>query len=311
MNNFILTTPVVFLIYKRPETTARVFEVIRKVKPLKLFVVADGPKPEKVGEAEKCIAARKVIDGVDWECEVITNYSDVNLGCKNRVSTGLDWVFNQVDEAIILEDDCLPDPTFFRFCQELLEYYRDDKRIMAISGDNFQFGRKRTDDSYYFSRYNHCWGWATWKRAWQYYDISMKLWPRIRDSCFLESIIPKNRVASWKKRFQYAYDNKIDTWAYRWTFACWIQSGLTILPNVNLISNIGFGGDGTHTTHTIVKSKLENMTIESMTFPLKHPSFTICDIEDDEFTEKIVFKSQWIDKLYYKITKKIKNNNII
>lgn len=311
MNNFILTTPVVFLIYKRPETTARVFEVIRKVKPLKLFVVADGPKPEKVGEAEKCIAARKVIDGVDWECEVITNYSDVNLGCKNRVSTGLDWVFNQVDEAIILEDDCLPDPTFFRFCQELLEYYRDDKRIMAISGDNFQFGRKRTDDSYYFSRYNHCWGWATWKRAWQYYDISMKLWPRIRDSCFLESIIPKNRVASWKKRFQYAYDNKIDTWAYRWTFACWIQSGLTILPNVNLISNIGFGGDGTHTTHTIVKSKLENMTIESMTFPLKHPSFTICDIEADEFTEKIVFKSQWIDKLYYKITKKIKNNNII
>ena len=131
----------------------------------------------------------------------------------------------------------------------------------------------------------------------------MKLWPRIRDSRFLESIIPKNRVAFWKKRFQYAYDNKIDTWAYRWTFACWIQSGITILPNVNLISNIGFGGDG---SHTVEKSKLENITIESMTFPLKHPSFTICDIIADEFTEKIVFKYQWIDYLY-KIKNKINN----
>lgn len=300
MNNFVLTTPVVFLIYKRSETTGKVFEVIRKVKPPKLFVVADGPKSDMPGEAEKCIAARKIIEGVDWDCEVITNYSDVNLGCKNRVSTGLDWVFSQVEEAIILEDDCLPDITFFRFCQELLEYYRHDERIMVISGDNFQFGRKRTDDSYYFSRYNHCWGWATWKRAWQNYDVYMKLWPIIRDSSFLESIISRNSVASWKKRFQYAYDDKIDTWAYRWTFACWIQSGLTILPDVNLVSNIGYCEQATHTKY---KSNFSDLSLNAMQFPMKHPSFVMRHFAADDFTENIVFKSQWMDNVYNRILK--------
>ncbi|MFM7711944.1 MAG: glycosyltransferase family 2 protein, partial [Microcystis sp.] len=142
-----------------PDTTARVFEAIRQAKPPKLLVVADGPRADRADDIEKCKAARAIIEGVDWDCEVLTNYSDVNLGCKNRVSSGLNWVFDTVEEAIILEDDCVPDPTFFRFCEELLEYYRHDQRIMVISGNNFQFGKKRTGYSYYFSVYTHCWGW--------------------------------------------------------------------------------------------------------------------------------------------------------
>jgi hypothetical protein len=165
MADFQLTTPVAFLIFNRPDTTAKVFEAIRQAKPPKLLVVADGPRPDRPDDIEKCKAARGVVEQVDWDCEVLRNYSDVNLGCKKRVSSGLDWVFNTVEEEIILEDDCLPHPTFFRFCEELLDYYRHDERIMVISGDNFQFGRNCTEYSYYFSRYNHCWGWSTWRRS--------------------------------------------------------------------------------------------------------------------------------------------------
>ncbi len=249
------------------------------------MVVADGPRPDRADDIEKCKAARAIIEGVDWDCEVLTNYSDLNLGCKNRVSSGLDWVFDTVEQAIILEDDCLPHPSFFRFCQDLLDYYRNDKRIMAISGDNFQFGRKRTEYSYYFSRYNHIWGWASWRRAWQYYDLKMKLWQEISDGSWLESILGKTQaVKYWTKIFQTYYDGKIDTWDYPWTFACWIQNGLTILPNVNLVSNIGFGEDATHTSSS--KSRAANLGVQEMNFPLKHPPFLMRHVEADDFTQR-------------------------
>lgn len=161
MYDFQLKTPVAFLIFNRPDTTRRVFAEIAKARPPKLLVVADGPRADHPDDVEKCAAVRAIIDGIDWDCKVLTNYSDINLGCKRRVSSGLDWVFDTVEEAIILEDDCLPHPAFFRFCEEMLNKYRDDKRIAMISGDNFQFGRKRTEYSYYFSRYPHIWGWAS------------------------------------------------------------------------------------------------------------------------------------------------------
>jgi hypothetical protein len=155
--DFQLKTPVAFLVFNRPESTIKVFEEIRRARPPRLLVAADGTRADRPGEAEKCAAVRAIIDTVDWPCEVLKNYSDVNLGCKVRVSSGLDWVFEQVEEAIILEDDCLPHPTFFRFCEELLERYRYDERVGIISGDNFLFGVRRTQDSYYFSRYAHIW----------------------------------------------------------------------------------------------------------------------------------------------------------
>ena len=181
MTNWKLETPVAFLVFNRPHTTDKVFSEIAAANPRKLLIVADGPRPDQPGEAERCVAVRAIVDRVDWDCEVLTNYSDINLGCKARISSGLDWVFDTVEEAIVLEDDCLPHPSFFRFCEELLVKYRDDERIAQIGGVNFQSGRRRTNYSYYFSRYAHIWGWATWRRAWRHYDVALKAWPLIRD----------------------------------------------------------------------------------------------------------------------------------
>jgi hypothetical protein len=277
-----MKTPVVFIIFNRPEQTKRVFEAIRAVQPSKLFVIADGPRKEKLGEAEKCAATRAVINGVDWQCELITNYSDINLGCKKRVSSGIGWVFEQVEVAIILEDDCLPDYTFFPYCEHLLDKYRDDARIMAISGDNFQFGRRRTEDSYYFSRYNYIWGWASWRRAWQHYDVDIKLWNTVCEGNWLKDILnDDSAVEIWRERLQSVDDGKIDTWDYQWVLACWLQNGLTIVPNVNLISNIGFGIDATHTTDR--DNKLSNLPVQPMCLPLQHPKFVVCDSESDNY----------------------------
>ena len=168
-----MLTPIVFLIFNRPDTTKRVFEAIRQAKPKKLLVVADGPRDDRQGEAEKCAAVRSIIDTVDWDCKVLTNYADVNLGCGLRVSSGLDWVFEQVEEAIILEDDCLPHPSFFPFCEEMLDLYRHDERIMHIAGTNSLEEWKSDVQSYHFSYTGGIWGWATWQRAWKYYHFKM------------------------------------------------------------------------------------------------------------------------------------------
>ncbi|WP_193194344.1 glycosyltransferase family 2 protein [Nostoc sp. MG11] len=280
-----MKVPVVFIIFKRPNTTEKVFEAIRQAKPPKLFVIADGPRADRPGEAEKCKATRAIIERVDWNCEVITNYSDINLGCRLRVSSGLDWVFTQVEEAIILEDDCLPHPTFFQFCDELLDKYRDDNRIMVVAGNNFQYGRVRNQDSYYFSRYNHCWGWATWRRAWQHYDHEMKLWPKIRDEDWLKDILlDPSAVKFWQNIFQYTYEEKINSWAYAWTFSCWIQNGLSILPNVNIVSNIGYSLEATHTVKNY--NDFANMPVKALDFPLQHPLFMIRNSQADLFTQR-------------------------
>ena len=310
MTDFQLTTPVAFLIFNRPDTTARVFEAIRQAKPPKLLVVADGPRPDRADDIEKCNAARAIIEGVDWDCEVLTDYSDVNLGCKNRVSSGLDWVFGLVEEGIILEDDCVPHPSFFRFCQELLDYYRDDKRIMAISGDNFQFGRNPTEYSYYFSRYPHCWGWATWRRAWKYYDVEMKLWPKIETQKMLSNILQNSKHESfWRNIFKSAYEGMLDSWNACWCFACWIQNGLTIIPDVNLVTNIGFGPESTHTLGS--KSKLANIPAEIMAFPLKHPEFIIRNCIKDNFTEAAVFSGRKFNVSFRTSLKKVLNKVLL
>jgi hypothetical protein len=290
-----LSTPVVFLIFNRPDTTKIVFEVIRRAKPQTLLIVADGPRNDRLSDVQKCEATRFIVEHVDWECNVLKNYSDFNLGCKLRVSSGLDWAFNNVESAIILEDDCLPNPTFFRFCSELLNRYVDDERIMTISGNNFQFGRKRTEDSYYFSAFTHCWGWATWRRAWQYYDIEMKLWPTVRDKYWLKDILLyKNSIKYWENIFQSVFEDLINSWAYRWLFTCWVQNGLTILPNVNLVSNIGFSDEATHTKSG---SRLSKISAKEMIFPLVHPTFIVRDTQSDNFTQKNIFKLSLLSRI--------------
>jgi len=310
MADFQLTTPVAFLIFNRPDTTPRVFEAIRQAKPPKLLVVADGPRPDRADDIEKCKAARAVIEGVDWDCEVLTDYSDLNLGCGKRPATGITWVFEQVEEAIILEDDCLPHPTFFRFCEELLSYYRHDERIMVISGNNFQFGRSRTDYSYYFSRYNHIWGWASWRRAWKYFDYDLKLWPKIRKENWLTSILENRKVVKyWTKNFQRTYEGDPTVWDYRWTFACWIQNGLAILPNVNLVSNIGFGEDATHTIAS--KSRVANLPVKEMNFPLKHPPFLLRHVEADDFTDRNLFDSSLFSRFLRGCLKRVTGSVVV
>ncbi len=287
MSDWKLKTPVAFFIFKRPDTTEKVFLEIAKAKPPKLFVVADGPREDKPGEAQACAAARAIITRVDWDCEVLTNFSDVNIGGPRRFPSGLDWVFNQVEEAIILEDDCFPHPTFFRFCEELLERYRDDERVAMLSGDNFRFGRKRTAYSYYFSRYTHIWGWATWRRAWKNYDAGMKAWPEIRDGGWLHDFLDDKRaVRYWSGIFNDIYTGKRNHWDYRWTFTCWQHGALTILPNVNLVSNIGFGE---YATNTKGENIFSAMKTEPMEFPLIHPPFLLRDSEADTFTERNLF----------------------
>ncbi|MDD4600549.1 hypothetical protein SDC9_13781 [bioreactor metagenome] len=286
MDDFILTTPVAFFIFNRPDTTEQVFEQIRQAKPVKLLVIADGPRSTHPTDVEKCAITQAIIDKVDWECEVLTNYSEKNLGCKTRMSTGLDWVLSTVKEAIILEHDTLPHPSFFRYCQELLTKYRDDERIMTISGCNFQFAKKRTDYSYYFSHCVHCWGWATWRRAWQYYDVSMSLWPEIANGQWLTAILSQDvGLIYWQKIFDLTYHGYINTWDYQWVFNCWSQNGLCILPNVNLVSNIGFSTEGTHTTNT--SSQVANLPVQPMNFPLLHPLFMLRNTEADDFTQQL------------------------
>jgi len=280
---YALKTPLVLVIFNRPDTTRRVFEEIRRARPPLLLVVADGPRKDHPSDREQCLKARDVADQVDWDCEVRRNYAETNLGCRRRVSSGLDWVFEQVEEAIILEDDCLPDPTFFRFCEELLERYRRDERIGQISGTNFQFGRKRTEYSYYFSRYYQAWGWASWRRAWKNYDVDMKLWPQIRDGRWLRDWLGRQTfVPYWKYILEKVYRHRIDTWDYQWFFHCWIQNRLAIVPEVNLVMNIGFDEGATHTAGW---SKFKKIKTDPMVFPLIHPPYVVRRPEADQFVE--------------------------
>lgn len=270
---------ITFIIFNRPDTTKIVFEEIRRARPKRLFVIADGPRPERKGEAERCEEARRIIEeGVDWDCEVYKNFSQANQGCRNRPPSGLDWVFQHVEHSIILEDDCVPDPTFFPFCQELLARYLNDDRIMMISGDNFLFGKNRTPHSYYFSGIPHIWGWATWKRAWDKYDRDIQLWPSLREGSWMNDLFDsQEQVKVWTKSFEDII-NGFDTWDYQWALACLVNRGLCIMPSVNLISNIGFGPTATHTLKVEIGSKLPT---EKMLFPLRHPEFMIRDKESD------------------------------
>jgi hypothetical protein len=284
-----LKTAVLFLIFNRPDTTQQVFNEIRKARPAQLFVAADGPRKDRPADYELCKKTREIVQQVDWDCKVLTRFNDENLGCKRAVCSAMDWFFSNVEEGIILEDDCVPDQSFFPFCQELLEKYREDERIMIISGDNLQFGRRRSQHSYYFSRCFNMWGWATWKRTWDLYDVKMELWPKIKEGGWLKDILQDGPAEKYWERifddiYNDTYTNKIDTWDYQWVFSCWINGGLSIAPNQNLISNIGFNCYATHTTEDCTFSK---MVVGKIEFPLNHPEYIIRDVKADQYEEKI------------------------
>lgn len=281
METWQLNTPVAFLIFNRPHTTERVFAEIARARPPKLLVVADGPRSNRPGEELLCTQTRAIVERIDWDCEVLTNFAEQNMGCKKRIASGIDWIFTQVPEAIILEDDCLPEPSFFRFCEEMLIRYRDDERVGMVSGGNLQFGRRRGDSSYYFSRYTHIWGWATWRRAWQHYDRDIEQWPTFRQEGWIQQLFDRpGEQLYWEQSFELVHGGKLDTWDCSWTFASLLRGRLQIVPNVNLISNIGFGADATH-THVV--GEHANMPTAPIEFPLTHPQFVLANTEADRF----------------------------
>lgn len=238
-----MKTPVAFMVFNRPDTTAQVFAAIRQARPEILLVVADGPRSDRPSDVKLCAEARAVIENIDWPCTVHKNYSDVNLGCKGRVSSGLDWVFTEVEEAIILEDDCLPHPDFFPFCEKLLEQYRHDERVTMIGGTNYLVDRLQVPESYVFSRYFPVWGWASWRRAWHQYDLSMHNWPRFRKEGQLRSFYADGYMRRFlTSSFNDTYSGRINTWDIQWFFACLANNGLSIVPSLNMISNIGTVG---------------------------------------------------------------------
>lgn len=293
------TTPIAFIIFNRPDATRQVFEAIRIARPQQLYVIADAPRSNHPDDIAKCAATRAIIEEVDWDCQVFKNYADLNMGCGLRVSSGLDWVFQQVESAIILEDDCLPDQSFFPYCTQLLAHYQDDERIMHISGNNFQFGQRRGEASYFYSHYAHMWGWATWRRAWQHYDYGITNWPDLRSTSWLKHLLDTpSAVANWQQIFDQMYSAKIDTWDYQWTFACWQNNGLCIHPQVDLVSNIGFTSEG---THTVRQNQFANLPLGEMQFPLKHPVAVIRAIEADLFVQSSKFDLDLLSRLKRKI----------
>lgn len=277
---------VIFIIYNRPDVTTRVFEAIAGAQPDSLLVVADGPKNDE--DAVRCGAARSVIEGVNWSCNVQTDFSDVNLGCRRRVVSGLTWAFEQVESAIILEDDCLPHPTFFPFCQELLERYADEDLISHISGSNLLRKPTESRQSYHISRCGGIWGWATWRRAWVFYDDEMKDWPRMRDAKEHLDMLPSRRAARFLEKEWNTMCTGHDAWGYRWGYSCVSKGYCAIIPNMNLISNIGFGKDATRTRDT--KHRHSSLPVTAMKFPLVHPSSIGKDIafEKRYYREAIV-----------------------
>ncbi len=266
-----MKSAVLLIAFSRPDTTAPVFEAIRRAKPSRLYVAADGPRPQRLDECQKCEDVRQIVSNVDWPCEAKFLFQDRNLGCKVAVSAAISWFFQHEEEGIILEDDCLPLPSFFRYCDELLEFYRNDERIAQISGSTFLPGSCHSGASYYFTNYADIWGWATWRRAWRHYDMMMSDWPVWRDNNQMARLSYGSRLFEryWSGTFDATHRGEIDTWDFQWLFTCWRTNGLSVAPIHNQIKNIGFGDGATHTTYRAAASFIEPQ--RPLIFPLIHP----------------------------------------
>ncbi len=285
-----MNTPVALIIFRRPELTARVLEVLARVKPRQLLVVADGPRPGRPDDVAACAATRAIIDRVDWECDVRRNFSATNLGCGLRPASGITWVFEQVEQAIILEDDCVPHPGFFPFCDELLARYRDDERVMHIAGSTYRHAPVPTPYSYCFSQFNGAWGWATWRRAWRHFDKALALWPELRETSWLADLIDDQQARRyWAEAFDRAHAEKgnVSYWDHQWTFACWANSGLSVLPHQNLVSNVGCGPEATHCADE--DDIMADIPAAGISFPLRHPPVVLQSREvDRQFLHEVI-----------------------
>jgi len=283
-----LKTAVLFLTFNRLDVTKQVFDTIKKAKPPRLYIASDGARASVKGEDEKVKSVRDfIMSHIDWDCEVQTLFRDENLGCKYAVSGAIDWFFEQEKMGIILEDDCLPSQSFFRFCEELLIKYKDDTRIWHIGGTN-PIDKEMISNSYYFSKYNRIWGWASWSRAWSHYDVNIKFWPEIKKESVIYNLLEKKEAKIFEKIFEKIYNNKIDTWDYQW-FLIRLLNSKAIIPNVNLVSNVGFNRNATHTVDS--NNNLSNLARGEIKFPITHPIDMYENYKKDNYWSKKLTKN--------------------
>jgi hypothetical protein len=301
---------VLFLVFNRIDTTKQVFQAIRKAKPTRLYIASDGARISKIGEDAKVLEVRKyILDNIDWHCDIKTLFRNDNLGCKLAPYSAITWFFEHEPEGIILEDDCLPAQSFFQFCDELLDRYRENEKIFCISGDGSGSANWTPEDSYWFSKYGLIWGWATWRRAWKHYNVDIRdSWiPNKRD--LLEKWFPNSPKAKkyWEGIFNKVAKGNINAWDYQWEYACWLNNGIACLPKTNLISNLGFGADATHTLEE--ESVRSQIPLTDIKFPLTHPRSISVNLEAENNLEQLVFgigKYSPIKNLFRRILRKLK-----
>ena len=288
-----LRTPILFLIFNRPDETQKVFEEVRNVKPLQLFIAADGPRKGREGEDFLCSETRKIVlSKIDWQCEVKTLFREENLGCGKAVSQAINWFFDHVESGIILEDDCLSNASFFCYCEELLERYKYDERIISISGSNFGY-QLENGTSYGFARFMNMWGWATWKRSAVLVDYEMKIWRRtyfkfnfLFSKLRASGNIDIRWINYWKNLFNITAAGELDTWDYQWIFEQLKNGKLSIFPAKNLVENIGFSANGTHTKEE--NTIIQEIRREELSFPIKiNETVTIDFLYEENYIKKI------------------------
>ena len=289
-------TPILFLIYNRPEKTQKVFDVLKRLRPSTIFVAADGPKENKPNDLMKCKATREIVSGgINWKCDTRFLLRDSNLGCRLAVSSAITWFFEEVKEGIVLEEDCLPGEDFFRFCQELLSKYRNTEEVFHIGGASF-LQKTVSSTDYYFSVFTHIWGWATWRRAWKHYDVDMSDFRSFEETMLPRSVRrdPESRKY-WMNIFSQVHEKRMDTWDYQWTYAMWRNTGLAINPGRNLVSNIGFESSASHTREA---TGLANIPVSRMGFPLRHPKSIRPTKWADRYSARYVFGIPYRSRLH-------------
>lgn len=306
-----LNTAVLFLVFNRMDTTKQVFEAIRQAKPPRLYIAADGARETKEGEAEKVQAVRDyVMENIDWDCEVKTLFREKNLGCKYAVSGAITWFFENEEQGIILEDDCLPSQSFFWYCEELLNKYKNDETVYLISGDARgpeSFGMK---EDYGFCKYPMIWGWASWARVWQNYDPEISDWPKVRDTLPASISTYKPTVSFWKRTFEQLYRKEIDTWDFQFAYLLLKNGGKCIVPRLNLISNIGFGADATHTFSP--ESESANRMIFEIKIPVEHKPSIFSEEMINNFYDRSEFSSKsFFVRIINKLSRLIVGRNLI
>lgn len=295
-------TPVLLITFNRPETTRIVFDAIRRATPKKLYIAADAPRIGNIEDENKCATVKEIVKQVDWDCKVYYRFAELNQGCGPGPFNAISWAFENEDRLIILEDDCVPAKPFFKYCDELLERYKFDTRIWMISGNQYNEEKVTTPHSYFFSRYGHSWGWATWKRCWDSMDLLITKYPLIIDQDLYKSAFRTNKeVNFFQKKIESIYKDdvlKSHIWDFQFGFAITSNNGLCIVPKKNLVTNIGYWGE-----HSQKKNRYHLRQVDDNYEIISHPDFILIDVNYDSYH----FKHHWYKRgtIFSRIINKI------